>query len=103
MRYLTRLLVILLLVSGVLLTASAGALAGSQTVEMTIPDLGCASTVAIVSSILQGFKGVEKVDIPTYDPPIATVTFDDEQTSADEIKSTLQKKGYYTSDIKVVE
>ena len=78
--------------------ASPIALAGEQTVKLSVPGMNCASCPVIVKMSISAVEGVTEVDT-VLDDRTATVTFDDAVTSVEAIKQATAGIGYEASVI----
>lgn len=77
----------------VLLTSAATtAWAAEKTVRLDMPDITCARTAVDAQSFLNSIEGIlsAEVDMSDY---FATVTFDDERISIDDITEALKREG----------
>lgn len=69
------------------------ALAGNQTVTLSVPGMTCSTCPLTVKKALQKVAGVEKVTV-TLAPKEAIVTFDDSQTTLDKLRAATAGAGY---------
>ena len=67
--------------------------AAEKTVTLTVPGCTWAGTAARVGTILKGMSGVSKVDTDV-EKHTATVTFDSEKITVEEIKKALADGGF---------
>ena len=74
------------------------AMAGEQTVKLSIPGMNCASCPVIVKMSISAVEGVTVVDT-VLDDRTATVTFDDTVTSVEAITQATAGIGYEASVI----
>lgn len=84
-----------LLASLVLFSLSIPSLgvAGDQTIKLSVPTMSCASCPYMVKKAVSAVKGVKGVSATMKDRS-ATVTFDDEMTSVEEIQKATAGIGY---------
>jgi len=80
-------------VPAALLLMSSAALAGEQTVRLSVPGMNCASCPYIVEMSISAVDGVKAVDA-VLDDRTATVTFDDAVTSIEAITHATASVGY---------
>ena len=78
--------------------ASPIAVAGEQTVKLSVPGMNCASCPVIVKMSISAVEGVTAVDT-VLDDRTATVTFDDAITSVEAIRQATAGIGYEASVI----
>ena len=74
------------------------ALAGEQTVKLSVPGMNCASCPVIVKMSISAVEGVTAVET-VLDDRTATVTFDDAITSIEAITQATAGIGYEASVI----
>ncbi|MFQ5565122.1 MAG: heavy-metal-associated domain-containing protein [Paracoccaceae bacterium] len=84
-----------LLAFSLLAALASPALAGqTQTIKFFIPGMtGCPSCPYIVKSVLSGVDGVSQVET-VYATGIATIVYDDEATTPDDLRKALDDYGY---------
>ena len=75
------------------LVAAGGAVAGERTVKLAVENMTCASCPFIVKQSMAAVPGVTRVDV-SLEAKTATVTFDDDKTSADAIAAASTNVGY---------
>ena len=75
------------------LPATSGALAGEQTVTLSVDNLFCASCPYIVKQTLAGVPGVNEVEV-SYQEKTAVVTFDDDQTDIAALTAATTDAGF---------
>jgi len=75
---------------------SAPALAGTETVTLSVPGMTCAACPITVKKALMKVDGVTGVDV-NYEPREAVVAFDDTRTSVEEITKATADVGYPSS------
>jgi len=75
---------------------SAPALAGTETVTLSVPGMTCAACPITVKKALTQVDGVTGVEV-NYDPREAVVSFDDTRTSIEEITKATANAGYPSS------
>ncbi len=69
------------------------AVAGDQTIKLSVPTMSCASCPYMVKKAVSAVKGVKDVSATMKDRS-AKVTFDDEMTSIEEIQKATAGIGY---------
>ncbi len=69
------------------------AMAGDQTIKLSVPTMSCASCPYMIKKAVSAVKGVKEVSATMKDRS-ATVTFDDEVTSVEEIQKATAGIGY---------
>lgn len=69
------------------------ALAGNQTVTLSVPGMTCSACPITVKKALQKVQGVEKVTA-TFEPKEAVVTFDDSKTTLEQLRNATANAGY---------
>ena len=72
---------------------SAPAFAGEQKVTLSVPGMTCASCPYIVQAAIAKVEGVTEVEAD-YSTLTATVVFDDEVTTLDDITFATMMSGY---------
>ncbi len=92
------------LMAGALLLAfsSGGALAAERKVRLKVMGLHCAKDEFVVGGILDAIEGVEGYSIDLNDET-AVVTFDDDATSLEEIKATIDEDVYAVEESVLIE
>ena len=83
----------LAIVFGVSLSAALPAISAEQTVSMNIERMSCALCPVTVRKAIERVDGVQHVDVD-YDTKTATVTFDDSNTTTEEIAQASTDVGY---------
>lgn len=82
------------LIAAVLFTLfSLPVLAAQQTVTLSIPGMTCSACPITIKTALKRVDGVSAVDV-RYEERDATVTFDDEKTSAEALTQATTNAGY---------
>lgn len=76
-----------------IISAPSIAIAGEQTVKLSVPDMNCASCPYMVKQAISMLDGIEVVEATMKDRS-ATVTFDDALTNVDEIREATRSIGY---------
>lgn len=76
-----------------LVLGSASAWAGEQTVKLSVPGMNCVSCPYMVKKVISEVDGVLSVSATMKDRS-ATVTFDDAQTTIEELRSATASIGY---------
>lgn len=74
----------------------SSAYAADRTIKLSVPGMNCASCPYMVESAINGVNGIKSVDA-TMEGRTATVTFDDQITSVEEIMSATAGIGYESS------
>lgn len=69
------------------------ALAGNQTVTLSVPGMTCSACPITVKKALQKVPGVENVTA-TFEPKEAIVTFDNSKTAIDQLREATANAGY---------
>ncbi len=69
------------------------ALAGSQTVALSVPGMTCSTCPLTVKKALQKVPGVENVTA-TFEPKEAVVTFNDSKTTLEQLREATANAGY---------
>jgi periplasmic mercuric ion binding protein len=82
----------------VALTLSSPALAGQQTVRLSVPGMYCSACPTIVKGSLQKVAGVTKVEI-SLEQRTAVVTFDDGKASVADLVKATTNAGYPSSQV----
>lgn len=82
------------LASSLLLLSSASA--ADRTVKLSVPGMSCASCPYMVKSAINDVNGIKSVEA-TMEGRTATVTFDDQITTVEEIMSATAGIGYESS------
>jgi periplasmic mercuric ion binding protein len=72
------------------------AVAAQQTVVLSVPSMNCAACPITVRKALEKVAGVQSVKA-TLEPPEAVVTFDNAQTSVDQLTAATKGAGYPSS------
>ncbi len=72
------------------------AAAGEQTIKLSVPTMSCASCPYMVKKAVSAVKGVKEVSATMKDRS-ATVTYDDDVTTIEEIQKATASIGYKTS------
>lgn len=85
-----------------LLVGAVTAFAGEKTVVFTVEGITCASTDMQAKYAIQEIKGVSTVET-SMDDQTATITFDDEVTSIEEIKKAMAAADFPSSGEKILE
>jgi len=75
------------------LMAAPAAFAAERTTTFAVENMTCASCPYIVKSSMAAVPGVANVAV-SFEAKTATVTFDDEKTSADAIAAASANAGY---------
>lgn len=73
--------------------AAATALAGPQTVKLSVPGMSCAACPITVKKALTKVDGVSKAEV-SYERREAVVTFDDAKTSVQKLAKASADAGY---------
>lgn len=92
------------IVAGALLLAFSfgGALAAERKVRLKVMGMHCAKDEFIMGGILDPIEGIKGYTID-LDNRIAVVTFDDEVTSLDEIRATIDENVYAVEEADFIE
>ncbi len=77
-------------------TASSVAVAGEQTIKLSVPDMTCVSCPYIVKQAISAVDGIKAVEA-TMEDRSATVTFEDTLTSIEAIQQATASIGYPSS------
>jgi periplasmic mercuric ion binding protein len=72
---------------------TATSYAAEKTVVLDVPTMNCVTCPITVKKALQKVDGVLKAEV-TYDPNLATVTFDDQKTSVKALTQATTNAGY---------
>ena len=72
------------------------AAAGEQTIKLSVPTMSCASCPYMVKKAFSTVKGVKEVSATMKDRS-ATVTYDDDVTTIEEIQKATASIGYKSS------
>ncbi len=72
---------------------SISAVAAPQTVTLSVPGMTCAACPFTIKKALSRVDGVDQVEV-SYKMKSATVRFDDQQTSAEELTQATANVGY---------
>ncbi len=72
------------------------AAAGEQTIKLSVPTMSCASCPYMVKKAVSAVKGVKEVAATMKDRS-ATVTYDDDVTTIEEIQKATASIGYKSS------
>ena len=78
---------------GVIMIASSPAIAGEQTVKLSVPGMSCASCPYIVKQAISAVDGIKTVEA-TMQNRSATVTFEDTLVSVEMIQQATANVGY---------
>ena len=78
---------------GLSLLASSTALAGEQTVTLSVENMYCSACPITVKSSLEAVPGVAKA-VVSYEDKTAVVTFDDAKTAVPALISATTNAGY---------
>jgi mercuric ion binding protein len=81
-----------------LLGTAQPALAAEKTVTLTIPTMDCGSKILQVTWLLQDHEGVTKAKADMTEP-LATVTFDEEKVSLEDILNSLKAEGFHVEKV----
>ncbi len=76
-----------------LTSLSQAALAGAETVTLSVPSMYCSTCPIVVKKALQRVDGVEKVAV-TFEPKQAIVTFDNAKASVDKLRNATANAGF---------
>jgi periplasmic mercuric ion binding protein len=82
-----------LLACFVLSAAAVPALAGQQTVKLSVPGMTCAACPITIKKALTKVDGVSKAEV-SYEKREAVVTFDDTKTSVQKLAKASAEAGY---------
>jgi copper chaperone CopZ len=80
--------ILLFLISAAVLLVAGTALAAERTAVLSVPDMECGSKEIQADMALTGLEGVSAVELDT-DEKKATVTFDDEAVSIEDMERAL--------------
>lgn len=83
-------------VFAMLASTSSMAVAGEQTIKLSVPGMTCASCPYMVKQAISAVDGVKTVEA-TMEDRSATVTFEDTVTSIDAIEQATANIGYPSS------
>ena len=72
---------------------SFSAIAAPQTVTLSVPGMTCAACPFTIKKALSRVDGVDQVEV-SYKMKSATVRFDDQQTSAEDLTQATANVGY---------
>ena len=72
------------------------AAAGEQTIKLSVPTMSCASCPYMVKKAVSAVKGVKEVSATVKDRS-ATVTYDNDVTTIEEIQKATASIGYRSS------
>lgn len=75
------------------LTMTAAGFAGERTIHLSIPSMHCAACPYMIREAISGVEGVISASA-TMEGRSATVSFDDERTTVDDIKEATASIGY---------
>jgi mercuric ion binding protein len=82
-----------LFLSGIAALLATPALAGKQSVTLSVPGMSCAVCPITVKKALNNVKGVNTVAVD-FDGKKAAVTFDDTKTNTEELTRATANAGY---------
>lgn len=86
----------LLIAATLAVLSTAPAIAGEQTIKLSVPDMTCVSCPYMVKQAISAVDGIKTVEA-TMEDRSATVVFDDSLTNLDEITQATANIGYPSS------